>query len=277
MLVAAGMGGTDELAARNDICLATLAGPAEAAACGTFAIDDASTAILPRQIDIGDLGVTLCGVSDNGVRRPGCTKGGCTNPTATNYDPEANRDDGSCSGPGIDPAYFFVVFGPCTVSNGGRCVGRPDGYGPDEMCTIGVGGRGGVLETCNVFDMYGEFDASGNVLEWSDFVTLPGDSVHTESDCPVGMMLAPGDYVRWVSNTIYQGGMGRDLCTDSGCHHHDNGCVAKGLCGLPWTCYGPNNLVPPEQWDVNGHACPNGLGGGWQVCFEDASSGGKGR
>ena len=38
------------------------------------------------------------------------------------------------------PSWFVVNSGPCTVSQGGRCVGRPQGYGPDESCTIAVGG-----------------------------------------------------------------------------------------------------------------------------------------
>ena len=43
---------------------------------------------------------------------------------------------------GVAPI-FAVTSGPCTVSDGGRCVGRPEGYGPDEDCAITVGGGGG--------------------------------------------------------------------------------------------------------------------------------------
>lgn len=43
---------------------------------------------------------------------------------------------------------------PCTVAEGGRCVGRAHGYGPAEECTIAVGG-GGVLGDCAVFDLRG--------------------------------------------------------------------------------------------------------------------------
>eukprot|EP00729_Bicosta_minor_P022227 gene22227-26651_t len=41
---------------------------------------------------------------------------------------------------------FVVNSGPCTASEDGRCVGRPDGYLPNEECTITVQGGGGRLD-----------------------------------------------------------------------------------------------------------------------------------
>ena len=122
---------------------------------------------------------------------------------------------------------FSVTSGPCTVSEGGRCVGRAEGYGPSEECAIVVGGTGGgVLAPCAVFDLYGG--------DSGDIVTLPGVRALYGSECPVGAGLAAGDALSWTSDGRYQGGGG-------------NGCGAKGTCGLPYS-----------TWDV---------GGGWKLCF----------
>ena len=117
---------------------------------------------------------------------------------------------------------------PCAVSEGGRCVGRPGGYLPNEACEIAVGGGGGVLGACGVFDTY------------LDRVTLPDGSRHYGSDCPAGALLAAGGSVGWASDSCCQGNPGGGAADD-------NGCGAKGLCGLPYS--------------------GNGLGGGWQICF----------
>ena len=114
---------------------------------------------------------------------------------------------------------------------GGRCVGRPAGYGPSEDCAITVVGGGGVLGPCPVFDM---LDGGGSE---GDSVTLPGGAAHTKSDCPEGAALAPGDAIAWTSSVNGQGSVG----------HRDNGCAAKGTCGLPYS--------------------HDGLGGGWELCF----------
>ena len=175
-----------------------------------------------------------------------------SNPLATNYDPEASLDDGSCT---FDFDFFRVTSGcsskgyvrgqgdvwdfvctddtpPCTVSEGGRCVGRPEGYGPSEECTITVVGTGGgVLGPCGVFDTAG--------VDRGDYVTLPGGARIGDSDCAVGAALAARDALSWASDGVHQG----TVC--EGCY--DNGCAAKGTCGLR-----------------HSH---DGLGGGWQLCF----------
>ena len=81
---------------------------------------------------------------------------------------------------------------------------------------ITVGGGGGLLGPCGVFDTDG--------ADW-DHVTLPDGSVHGGSDCPVGILLADGATVGWESNTKVQGGTGT---TEHG-DHRDNGCAAVGL------------------------------------------------
>eukprot|EP01051_Picozoa_sp_SAG22_P023664 SAG22_NODE_6208_length_885_cov_1.832061_1_plen_97_part_00 len=74
-----------------------------------------------------------------------------------------------------------------------------------------------------------------------DRLTLPDGSTHTGSDCPTGAALAPGDTLSWHSGGRYEGSVG------NGENSGDNGCGAKGTCGLPYS--------------------HDGLGGGWVVCF----------
>ena len=60
------------------------------------------------------------------------------------------------------------------------------------------------------------------------------------SGCPEGAALAPGDAIAWTSNANQQGSVGNP-------YGRDNGCAAKGTCGLPYSDVGP--------------------GGGWELCF----------
>ena len=167
------------------------------------------------------------------------------------------------------PTIFGVVSGPCAVSEGGRCVGRADGYGPQEECVITVGGGGGVLGPCGVFDMDKNGDDYVGLCDHSqslvclDSIIVPPDYLpcctYTRSDCPAGVALAPGDSVRWKSNSNRQGSVAG---------HGTNGCTAKGLCGLPWTYHGSGGVVADPGYPDFPNGYPNGLGGGWQICFE---------
>ena len=105
---------------------------------------------------------------------------------------------------GATGGIFTVSSGPCAVSEGGRCVGRPGGYLPSEVCEIAVGGGGGVLGACGVFDTAGPDFVP-------DFVTLPDGSSHGGSDCPAGAVLAAGGSVGWASDGSVQGG-GWQIC-----------------------------------------------------------------
>ena len=126
---------------------------------------------------------------------------------------------------------FVVISGPCTLSEGGRCVGRwPGGYGPNKDCAIVVAGSNGVLGACPVFDMWDD-----------DAVTLPSGERHFYSDCPRGATVAPGGIITWQSNQFHQG--------SAGLGGYDSGCQPKGICGLPYVDGG------------------DGSGGGWQICF----------
>ena len=134
----------------------------------------------------------------------------------------ANIDDGSCTGMPI----FTVSSGPCEVSEGGQCVGRPNGYGPSESCTIIVG-AGGLLGECSVFDTM-DYVRTSSV---GDALTLPDGSTHSGSDCPVGVALAPGDTMSWESDDRWQGTVG---CEYSAAFSVDgrvecsNGCATNG-------------------------------------------------
>ena len=57
----------------------------------------------------------------------------------------------------------------------------------------------------------------------------------------MGAVLASGDAIAWHSGDRSQGSVGYPY------GNYDNGCVAKGTCGLPFSEYE--------------------LGGGWELCF----------
>ena len=93
------------------------------------------------------------------------------------------------------PGFFYVSSGPCTVSADSRCVGRPDGYGPNEVCDIVVVGGGGVLGPSPIFDLVG-----------GDQVITPDGHRHFNSPPPIGEVLRPGDTITWASDSAGQGG-----------------------------------------------------------------------
>jgi hypothetical protein len=102
---------------------------------------------------------------------------------------------------------FTVTSGPCTLAEGGRCVGRwPGGYLPNEHCDILVGGgggggaAGGVLGPCPIFDI------STNTYNGYDALALPGGAEYQR--CPAGVALATGDALSWTSSGSYQGSGG---------------------------------------------------------------------
>ena len=139
---------------------------------------------------------------------------------------------------------FTVNSGPCTISNDGRCVGRPDGYGINEFCEITVAGGSGTIARCPVYD-----------LQDSDRVIVNGvDEYHPRNDgpqqsndriyCPAGVRIILGDQVSWTSSGSDQGNYGPG---HGG--FQENGCTAAGTCGLPHSDFG--------------------LGGGWQICLGD--------
>ena len=109
---------------------------------------------------------------------------------------------GQCATKTAEPAdllaampQFVVVSGPCTVSDGGMCVGRAAGYLRGERCSIAVGaaadgGSTSTLSACSVFD---------TELQ-QDRVTI-ARQVFAGSDCPEGQQVTLGDEVQWQSDS----------------------------------------------------------------------------
>jgi hypothetical protein len=102
----------------------------------------------------------------------------------------------------LAPSFTVKEGDPCTtaVVDGRACVGRPGGYGPSEKCDIVVGGGGGVLGPCPVFDTY-----PGG---YSDRLMLPGGTKYKGANCPDGAALATGDTLSWTSSNKNQGNPG---------------------------------------------------------------------
>eukprot|EP01046_Picozoa_sp_COSAG06_P045635 COSAG06_NODE_6339_length_2978_cov_2.675234_2_plen_271_part_00 len=123
--------------------------------------------------------------------------------------------------------HFLVTAGPCVAYGG--CVGRPQGYLPNEACAITVVGASGTLGSCGIFDME---DVAYDAVE------LPARR-YGGSDCPSRVTLQVGDIVQWHSDDRNQGSLGH--------RGMDNGCATKGTCGAPYS--------------------GDDVGGGWQICF----------
>jgi hypothetical protein len=159
-----------------------------------------------------------------------------------------------------------LTFGPplCTVSAGGRCVGRPGGYYPSESCIITVVGGGGFLGECGVFDNDNEDD-----------ITFPNGKRFNHANCPAGEALAQGDSITWTSDFIHQGGGAPG--SDTGCNVFDSHCPTDSAPGQH------DGIYHAPNWSHNScryHAGTSarmdscgarysltGLGGGWQLCF----------
>ena len=131
------------------------------------------------------------------------------------------------------PPYFVVLSGPCTLAEGGRCVGRwPGSYLANEACQISVAGAGGSLGACPVFDL-----ASGDCVRLPDGSCRTGaqSGPYADGSCPAGALLASGQTLSWLSTS-----------TGQGVYSGNNGGQAGD--GLP-------------------HNGGTGAGGGWQICF----------
>jgi len=73
---------------------------------------------------------------------------------------------GTAMGSGADTfqsPQFSVVSGPCTVEEGGRCVGRPAGYSDSETCQISSS-KTARLEACPIFNTERGCEAASHVL-----------------------------------------------------------------------------------------------------------------
>eukprot|EP01050_Picozoa_sp_SAG11_P016808 SAG11_NODE_2337_length_3500_cov_62.684505_3_plen_714_part_00 len=96
-----------------------------------------------------------------------------------------------------DPT-FTVISGPCSVSQRGRCVGRPAGYSFSESCEINVI-AGGTIGSCPAFSTCGGDHLN---LMGRDYVHYPNGNCNPQSirdECPIGLALAPGPTIAWQS------------------------------------------------------------------------------
>ena len=156
---------------------------------------------------------------------------------------------------------FVVTTGPCVATEGGRCVGRPQGYDANEQCTIDVE-VGGVLAACPVFDMdYNHGD--------EDYVSLNGQSclldASRDARGPLPSACGPEpcssclqhEAAAWYSNPD---SWGRFSDGTTGC---PAGAVLPSGGSVSWTSseywQGANHGGMPRTYD--------GVGGGWQICF----------
>lgn len=97
-----------------------------------------------------------------GISAIGCNKEGCTDPTATNYNSDATKDDGSCEhAPAytIPSSYDFTRNGNSTVSYSGQ-TDRLNQLA--EMTTYAKTGISSVVSATNLFDMYANTGDNGN-------------------------------------------------------------------------------------------------------------------
>jgi hypothetical protein len=102
---------------------------------------------------------------------------------------ESGYSGDSCQ---TQPAHFVVVQGPCTVSEGGRCVGRPHGYQSNEACEIVVAGQSGTIGSCPNQNL---------AMSYGDWITTP-DGVDHGRSCPQGTTLPEGSRLQWRSDSV---------------------------------------------------------------------------
>mgnify|MGYP004358302859 CR=1 FL=1 len=131
---------------------------------------------------------------------------------------------------GADIAFICVsdhpnLCRPCEETN--DCVSQE---GVQDACVLYGTWNGGKGDEAGA---EGRFCASACGQD----ADCPEDFSCREVTSAEGAVLVPGDAIAWTSDIFGQGSVG----------HHDNGCAAKGTCGLPYS--------------------HDGLGGGWQLCF----------
>ena len=142
------------------------------------------------------------------------------------------------------PVFTTLDTDPCTTSDSGRCVGRPDGYRNGEYCTITVENGGGTIAPCRVYD-FGDSDHL--IINGVDEYRPRDDGPNQGNDriyCPEGLAVVASDSIIWRTEGGSNGNYGP---THGG--FQENGCTAAGTCGLPYA-----------EFDE--------LGGGWELCFD---------
>jgi hypothetical protein len=108
---------------------------------------------------------------------------------------------GSPPPPPVSGAVFTVTSGPCTLVNGGTCVGRPSGYGNSEQCQI-TANSAQVLGACPIF----------NTERSYDHLTIAGTN-YDGTNCPRGIQIRAGSRIQWYADSSAVGG-GWEICAD---------------------------------------------------------------
>jgi hypothetical protein len=106
-------------------------------------------------------------------------------------------------------ATFVVRSGPCTLSNAGRCVGRPNGYADHERCDIEVSGSSRI-DSCPKFQTEENFDwlvLGGGICDSSG-----GTGCYSGSACPAGVPINPTTALQWISDES-EVASGWEICT----------------------------------------------------------------
>jgi hypothetical protein len=110
--------------------------------------------------------ITLALVA-GGLTFTSCKKKGCTDPAATNYDVNAEKDDGSCDG-GILPPYLIPTTFTFTDANGNSTVsysGQTDRLNQlSEMTAMMGTGTSAAVSAQDLKDMYSNVGDDGNGL-----------------------------------------------------------------------------------------------------------------
>ena len=107
----------------------------------------------------------------------GCAVDGCIDPAATNFDPDATRDDGSCLIEGCTDANAPNFNQDANVDDG-SCLPIPCPEGEQSILTV-VAGPGAEIQTC-----VPDIKLNGEIVA---FQLMAGDSVEIE--------LSQGSYV----------------------------------------------------------------------------------
>eukprot|EP01052_Picozoa_sp_SAG31_P011505 SAG31_NODE_653_length_13152_cov_4.899487_1_plen_747_part_00 len=103
--------------------------------------------------------------------------------------------------------WFIVESGPCTISQDGLCVGRPDGYGDDEACVIMP--TGSFKLHCQAFDTTTFWD-----------VLQINDTRYEGTDCPSAVTVTALTSISWTSSH-YEHGTGWEICGPLALSEHE--------------------------------------------------------
>ena len=167
-------------------------------------------------------------------------------------------------------AGFTMLSGPCIVTRGGRCVGRPEGYGENEECAITVV-HGGPLGPCPVFDTvdYAAFTGCGATRTQSCGNRCP----YYEARRDTLMVDSTGEIFSGPQGGGYCPTMPSNPCGQNGQPGHvgcpPNGTVLPQGSTLTWLS-GAFGLPSTFQRECIGKPTPWARAegqSGWEICF----------